>query len=213
MENLETAFKLSRKGLPKVNQTSTTSLISVKKNFIVKSIELKLVEGFFPDSRSYFICEPIREDEIFIHGGANKKKEYCQIDIFEADTNQWKQVTEISTVDPFFIFDKILSGHTSSRLVYEGNSSIVVYGGYDGKNYSNAIYIIEIDNFQFNQIDVRGKGTSEYPLPRSYHTSNYEESSNSLYVFGGWNGNIGSLYSQNFLSLWKFDFKCNKNIY
>jgi len=187
------------------------NLVKDELNKVIKNVELINLEGFFPDSRAYSIVEVLDDDEIFIHGGSNKKKDYSQIDVFDAVNIRWRSVAEISTVDPFFVFDMALAGH-SANLVKTGKSqsSLVIYGGYNGKSYSNSIYIIETENYQFTQVDVRANKTNEYPQARCYHTSNYDSNTNSLLVFGGWNGNINSLHNQNFLSLWKFDLISKK---
>jgi hypothetical protein len=168
-----------------------------------KILEIINVDGFFPDYRMNIASEII-DDEIFVHGGFNNKKEYSQIDIFDTSLLQWRLITDISTVNPFFIFDKTLSGHTSNLALLEGTQKIVIYGGFDGSNYSNAIYMIETDNYSFTQVDVRS--SKDYPLARNYHTSIYKD--DCLYIYGGWNGNININTNNNFSALWKFDLKC-----
>jgi hypothetical protein len=176
-------------------------------SWLIESINIESLDGFFPDTRVYSIIEKLEDEEIFLHGGANKKKEYSQIDIFDPANLKWKSVAEFSIVDPFFIFDKALAGHTSNIILGENNSKkILVYGGFDGISYSNALYMIENENFQFQQIDLRGGKNNEYSMARAYHTSSYDAEKNELYVFGGWNGNISNFFSQNFTALWKFDF-------
>jgi hypothetical protein len=180
-------------------------------NKFIKCIELKNIDSFFPDTRVYSIAELVKEDEIFFQGGANKKKDYYDIDIFDLHSFKWQSVVERSTVDPFFIFDKTLAGHSSIIVKNKQNkhqTKIVVYGGFDGFSYSNAIYEIEVDDFQLKQLDIRGLQTGDYPLPRAYHTCNYDEEIQSFYVFGGWNGNILHANNQNFFALWKFDLIC-----
>jgi len=179
------------------------------------SIESKTIEGYSPDSRAYFISEIIDSETIMIHGGSNKKEEYQQIDIFDSSTLEWKMIHEFSTLDPFFIFDKKLSGHSSNLVNIKGKNTIVIYGGFDGKFYSNAIYLIDPENFLFQQVDVRGdkSNNSVYPASRSYHSSNYDPEENCLYIFGGWNCNITAMMSKNFLSLWKFDMNCKNILY
>jgi hypothetical protein len=182
-------------------------------NKYFKCVESKSIEGYFPDSRAYFICEMLDQETIFIHGGCNKKGDCSQIYFFDFLNKEWKMIQEISTVDPFFIFDKKLSGHTSNIVYHKGKRNIIVYGGFDGKFYSNAIYLIEIENFQFQQVDMRGdknsNNTTEYPLPRCYHSSNYDHIENCIYIFGGWNANVNTLMTKNFMSLWKFDVNGN----
>jgi hypothetical protein len=170
---------------------------------IIKNIENICITSFFPDNRAFIIAEKINED-IFIHGGSNKSKEYSQIDFFDFRNYHWKPITDISSVNPFFIFDKTLSGHSSNLI----NNSLFIYGGFDGSNYSNAIYIVDIDDYSFQQVDIRGK--EEYPIARNYHSSSYCSIENCIYVYGGWNGNISISSNSNFTSLWKFDLKCIK---
>jgi hypothetical protein len=186
-----------------------------KANRFLKGIEMKIIDSFFPDTRVYSIAELVKEDEIFFQGGANKKKDYYEIDIFDLSNFKWQSVVERSTVDPFFIFDKTLAGHSSIIVKNKHQTKIVVYGGFDGISYSNSIYEIEVDDFQLKQLDIRGLQTGDYPLPRAYHTCNYDEETQSFYVFGGWNGNILHANNQNFFALWRFDFisKIIVNIY
>jgi hypothetical protein len=173
---------------------------------IIEKYENRKINGFFPDSSAYLICEVVDED-IICHGGSNRNKEFSQINIMNSLMMKWSSIFEISSVDPFFIFDKALSGHTSNLVKINNGMSIVVYGGFDGSFYSNAIYLIESLNFQFKQVDIRGK-MNEYPQPRSSHTSCYDEENNCLYIYGGWNGNITTFMSKNFSNIWKFDLKC-----
>jgi hypothetical protein len=171
---------------------------------LIKSIKILDIEGFFPNPRSYFIIQKVDQDQILFHGGCDSKKEYKQIDIFDLINLKWNSINDISSVNAFLIFDKPLSGHTSNV----DNSKIIVYGGYDGYSYSNAIYYIETDDYTFQQIDVRGNEGSEYPTARCYHTSNYVQSDDCLYVYGGWNANLSPENLKNFTYLWKFNFKC-----
>jgi hypothetical protein len=178
-----------------------------EEGLLIQNIKIESLDGFFPDTRVYSVIEKLEDDEIFFHGGANRKKEYSQIDIFDPTNLKWKSVVDYSVVDPFFIFDKALAGHTSNTITVENNcKKIVVYGGFDGISYSNALYMIDSENLQFSQMDLRGGKNNEYPMARAYHSSTYDLEKNELYVFGGWNSNVGNFISQNFTALWKFDF-------
>ena len=179
-----------------------------KSNNYIKEVEIKNIESYVPVSRAFGVTELVKEDEIFFHGGSNKNKDFCHIDLLDLNSYEFIPVTEKSLVDRFFIFDKTLSGHCSIFIKNKKESKIVIYGGFDGNSYSNAIYEIETCNYQLKQIDIRRNSTGEYPLPRCYHSCNYEENTNSFYVFGGWNGSILQANNQNFFALWKFDFIC-----
>ena len=45
----------------------------------------------------------------------------------------------------------------------------------------------------------------ELPLPRTYHSSNYDEKNNLIYIYGGTDMNINHCKGENFQALWKFD--------
>lgn len=175
------------------------------KNPYVNKVLVKKLQSYIPESRAYGVVELVKEDEIFFHGGSNRLKDYCHIDILDLHSLEWVPVNERSVVDPFFIFDKTLSGHSSILVKNQKDSKIIIYGGFDGISYSNGIYEIETVNYQLKQIDIRRNNSGEYPLPRCYHSCNYEEQTNSFYVFGGWNGSILLANNQNFFALWKFD--------
>jgi hypothetical protein len=198
-------FILHMEIIPETKQNIIFPLL--ENNNCVKSVEVFSVDSFFPDGRVYSTAEVIDDCDIFLHGGTNKKKEYNDINIFDMEEMRWKSIVDVSTANPFFIFDKTFSGHSSSLINHEGSQKIFLYGGFDGKTYSNAIYLIESDNFCFSQVDVRAKIGAEYPQARNYHTSNYDSESSAVYIYGGWNGNVASAFNQNFESVWKFCLK------
>jgi hypothetical protein len=171
-------------------------------NKIINKIEIIENKGNSPLNRPYFIMETFNIDKILIHGGSEDEKENNKINILVKDT--WKDPSEVSNESIYFIFDKSLSGHASCSIPSE--NKIFIYGGFDGHFYSNAMYLLDTDDFSFQQIDVRVfKGREEYPMPRSYHTLNYDNDNNCVYLYGGWNSSLIDFSSSNFTCLWRFD--------
>ncbi len=98
-----------------------------------------------------------------------------------------------------------MSGHTANPVYINGTKKIIIFGGFSGDSYINYLYEVDLDGFCWSQIDIRGKG--EYPLPRCYHTAEYDKDNNVLVVYGGWNANISQQISDNFTGIWYFDLK------
>jgi hypothetical protein len=111
----------------------------------------------------------------------------------------------VSTESIFLIFDKKLCGHSCNLVWINGTEKLLIFGGFTGDSYINHLYEVEIEGYVWSQIDVRGKG--EYPIPRCYHTAQYDKFNNLLVVYGGWNANISQQNLENFTSLWFYDIK------
>lgn len=65
-------------------------------------------------------------------------------------------------------------------------------------------FLYNIANFDYiQQLDYL---KCEYPESRCYHTCNYYHKFNSVYIIGGWNGNISDLNKDKFTCVWKLVF-------
>lgn len=61
--------------------------------------------------------------------------------------------------------------------------------------------MINIDSFEcFEPIDYV---KCELPDARCYHTTNFHNQSKSIYMFGGWNGDVLQLKEDSFTALWR----------
>ena len=117
----------------------------------------------------------------------------------------WKSVEDVNSENIFLLFDKILTGHTSNLVWIDGSQKFLIFGGFNGFFYVNQIYQVDVQSYTWSQIDIRE--TKEYPFPRSYHSTQYDESNDKLIVYGGWNGEISNQNTDNFTSLWLYDIK------
>ena len=76
-------------------------------------------------------------------------------------------------------------------------------------NLTSQSYLIDISNKIFQKINYkfnnckREKNT-EFPLPRTYHTSNYDQENQIIYIYGGTDMNINHCKSNYFQSVWAF---------
>lgn len=118
-------------------------------------------------------------------------------------------MNDVSSESQFLFFDKTLSGHTCNLVWIQGTRRIVIQGGFNGEAYSNYIYEIETESFLWTQIDIRGKG--EHPIPRGFHSSNYDQNNNMIIYYGGWNGDILSQNLESFINPWVFKLRSNYN--
>lgn len=125
------------------------------------------------------------------------------------ENKNWKSIQDVSTESAFLIFDKKLSGHSGNLVWISGSQKVIIFGGFTGEAYVNYLYEVDIEGYMWTQIDVRGKG--DYPIPRCYHSSNYDKFNNILLVYGGWNANISQQIMDNFTSLWIYDIKSKYN--
>ena len=164
-----------------------------------------------PINRCYLTAEfsPKNNSIICIGGCDEKCEQYGKITEYDFAKNVWNywecdDQTELG-------FE--LSGHSSNLIMIKKKGGIVeeyiyVFGGYD--NYKNEFsaqsYLLNIKmkNFEKINYNIYDKN-QELPLPRTYHTSNYDISENKIYIYGGTDMNINHCKGDNFQALWKFN--------
>ncbi len=67
--------------------------------------------------------------------------------------------------------------------------------------------MINITNKSFEKINYNmnnNEKNREFPLPRTYHSSNYDEDEQIIYIYGGTDMNINHIKNNNFQSVWAF---------
>ena len=164
-----------------------------------------------PINRCYLTAEfsPKNNSIICIGGCDEKCEQYGKITEYDFAKNVWNywecdDQTELG-------FE--LSGHSSNLIMIKKKGGIVeeyiyVFGGYD--NYKNEFsaqsYLLNIKmkNFEKINYNITDKN-QELPLPRTYHTSNYDIFENKIYIYGGTDMNINHCKGDNFQALWKFN--------
>lgn len=182
-----------------VNISKITSQFNKVLNFkIITSL------GDVPDSKAFFICGLKNKNEVFIYGGADINKQDVSHEVFFYDVkdNYWINLCNISHIKQFLGSCSNLLGHTFEYFNHYGIGKIFVFGGFNGIEYSNKAFLVDYESFEcFEPIDYINV---EVPSGRCYHTSNYYTKTQSIYIFGGWDGNPFNLQMETFNILWKF---------
>ena len=137
----------------------------------------------------------------------------------ETVCNQYNKITEYDLSKNVWDFWSLeeqselgfeLSGHSSNLIILNKEEKIFVFGGYDNwkGEFTAQSYLINIKMKNFEKINyiIKNKEKSnELPLPRTYHTSNYDIRNNVIYIYGGTDMNINHCKGDNFQALWKFN--------
>ncbi len=157
-----------------------------------------------PPNRCYLTAEySFKNKSIICIGGSD---DYC---------NQYNKITEYNIEKNIWEFWKCenqtemgleLSGHTSNLVKIDDEEKIFIFGGYDNwKNeFTAQSYLIDIKMKNFEKINYNNYSLNEFPLPRTYHTSNYDYNNNYIYIYGGTDMNINNCKEDNFQALWVF---------
>ena len=165
-------------------------------------------------TRCYLTAEySAKKNSIICIGGSDDK---C---------NQYNKITEYNISENAWNFWKCdeqsedgleLSGHSSNLVILNDEEKIFIFGGYDNwkKEFTAQSYLVNIKMKFFEKINYYNSfdSNNELPLPRTYHSSNYDKEKNIIYIYGGTDMNINHSKEDNFQSLWKFDL-INKTWY
>ena len=160
-----------------------------------------------PPTRAYLTADysPINNSIICIGGTDQSCTQYNIINEYNVKDNIWKSWNNEEQNE----LGLELSGHTSNLIKINKKEYIYIFGGYDNwKNeFSGQSYLIDISNKYFQKINYiypKDDKIVEFPQPRSYHTSNYDEEKQIIYIYGGTNMNINHGKNNNFQSVWAF---------
>jgi N-acetylneuraminic acid mutarotase len=98
------------------------------------------------------------------------------------------------------------SGHTS--ILDNINGKVYIFGGFNGKEVLNDLFILDIHELSWTQLNYSEEEMIHYPKPRVSHAACLDEDfKDRMYIFGGSGKNFGS---ENFNDLWVFDFSTKK---
>ena len=184
-----------------IYKISTTPLIS--------EISIIKVKNICPPNRCYLTAEYSKNNNsiICIGGSDDKCNQYNKITEYDISKNIWNfwECDNQSEID----FE--LSGHSSNLVFLDNKEKIFIFGGYDNwkKEFTSQSYLIDIKMRNFEKINyyISFDNNNEYPLPRTYHTSNYDKKNNLIYIYGGTDMNITHCKGENFQVLWKFNLE------
>ena len=162
-----------------------------------------------PPTRSYLSVEySHKNNSIICIGGTDTScEQYNKINEYNIKDNIWKEWNNEDQIE----FGLELSGHSSNLIKFNKKEYIFIFGGYDNwkKEFTSQSYLINISNKIFEKVNYNYNITNnekiiEFPFPRSYHTSNYDEENQIIYIYGGTDMNINHGKNNNFQSLWAF---------
>ena len=169
-----------------------------------------------PSSRCYLAAEySSKNNSIICIGGSDESCEQSnQIAEYNIKDNIWKYWNNDEQVE----FDLELSGHSSNLVKINETEKIFVFGGYDNwkKEFTSQSYFIDLSNKSFEKLNynLNREENNEFPSPRTYHSSNYDEEKQIIYIYGGTDMNVSNSKNNNFQSVWAFNLikKCWKKI-
>ena len=170
-----------------------------------------------PPNRCYITAEfSEKNNSIICIGGTDEKcEQYDKITEYNISKNVW----EFWKCEDQSESGLELSGHSSNliTLYKEGKNKeekikeekIFIFGGYDNwKNeFTAQSCLIDINMKTFEKINynINLNENNEFPMPRTYHSSNYDQKNNVIYIYGGTDMNINHCKGDNFQALWKFN--------
>ena len=172
---------------------SEISIINIKKNI--------------PPTRCYLTAEYSKNNNsiICIGGSDDKCNQYNKITEYDLSKNVWnfwKNDCQSET-------GLELSGHSSNLIFLNNQEKIFIFGGYDNwkKEFTAQSYLVDIKMRIFEKVNYYKSfdNNNELPLPRTYHSANYDKEKNVIYIYGGTDMNINHCKEENAQSLWKFD--------
>ena len=194
--------KISAKNEKQIQLNNNINKPTKDTSINIKSIEIKKIENTNSIlARAFFVAGRLNNKEIFVHGGCNLDGVREEINIFSPKKFEWKNLKNVSREFSYLFFDKNLYGHKSVTVNLQGKECLIVYGGLDGNAYNKQVFIVSKEDFEWDSANF---SSCEYPLPRSFHTMNYDEESELIYIYGGWDANFINFNGENFSSLWEF---------
>jgi hypothetical protein len=185
-----------------------------------------------PKTRAYLSTEysPKYKKIICIGGSDMNSEQYDKITLYDPINHKW-----IYYKDDFESFNIKLSGQSSNLININFSNAygekrtkeiIFLFGGYNNlfDDYTSHAFLIDTSDMSFEDIsfNMNNEGKNICPSPRSYHTANYDQENQRIYIYGGTDLNINNSKKEDFQSLWefslegqywtKYDLKnCNKN--
>ena len=102
----------------------------------------------------------------------------------ENSFNKWERVITLGDTFP------ARSGHTS--VLDDKNKKIYVFGGYNGSEMLNDVFIFDIDQSTWTQIQYTEEDLLSHPKPRSSHACCFDnDHQDRFYLYGGTGKNLG----------------------
>ena len=218
IENNESDKKLAIKNeliLPNEVDESK-KVFDIKDNKEIKQVIIHNTQNP-PPTRCYLSSEfsPKLKKIINLGGTDQNNDQYNKVDIYDPVTNKWNIYGK-----DFEIFNIKLSGQSSNLVNISCNNindikrtkeKIFLFGGYNNflEDFTTHGFLIDTIDLSFEDISyhLNKEKKSILPSHRSYHTSNYDEVNQLIYVYGGTNLNINDSKKDDFQSLWEYNLE------
>ena len=170
-----------------------------------------------PSTRCYLTSEysPNLKKIICLGGSDIDSEQYNKINIYDTNKHRWSNYP-----NNFEIFDIKLSGQSSNLVNISCNNindekrtkeKIFLFGGYNNflEDYTSHAFLIDTQDMSFEDISyhLNREKKSCIPPHRSYHTANYDETNQLIYVYGGTDLNINNAKNKDFQCLWEYNLE------
>lgn len=170
-----------------------------------------------PPTRCYLTSEysPKLKKIICLGGSDINSEQYSKIDLYDPNKHRWENYPH-----HFEIFNRQLSGQSSNLVNISVNNindqerkieKIFLFGGYNNflEDFTSHGFLIDTNDFSYENITyyVNREKKSCIPPRRSYHTSNYDEVNQLIYVYGGTDLNINNSKNKDFQCLWEYNLE------
>ena len=170
-----------------------------------------------PPTRCYLAAEysPHLKKIIALGGSDINSDQYNKINLYDPNRHHWTNYPH-----DFETFDIKLSGQSSNLVniscnnindVQRKKEKIFLFGGYNDflQDFTTHAFLIDTDNMSFDDISYHINKDKKACIPshRSYHTANYDEEKQLIYVYGGTDLNISNSKNEDFQCLWVYNLE------
>ena len=170
-----------------------------------------------PPTRCYLTSEysPKLKKIICLGGSDINSEQYSKIDLYDPNKHRWEKYPH-----HYEMFNRQLSGQSSNLVnisvnnindAQRKNEKIFLFGGYNNflEDFTSHGFLIDTNDFSYENITyyVNREKKSCIPPHRSYHTSNYDEANQLIYVYGGTDLNINNSKNKDFQCLWEYNLE------
>ncbi|KAL6067334.1 BTB domain-containing protein [Balamuthia mandrillaris] len=136
--------------------------------------------GQAPEPRSSHTAVA-HEDRLIIFGGKNQHRYLNDVSVFDTKMNSWKLNAASG------LAEDVPSPRSSHSMVIV-SSKILVFGGYDGKQFYNDLYLLHSDTLQWTKLHCNLPSGKENIFPTARDHATLTPVGNVLYLIGGWDG-------------------------
>ena len=170
-----------------------------------------------PPTRAYLSVEysPKNKKIICIGGSDINSEQFDKINLYDPINHKW-----INYKDDFEVFNIKLSGQSSNLINVpyiningekRTKEKIFLFGGYNNflEDYTSHAFLIDTSDMSFEDISYN-KNTEKkacFPTPRSYHTANYDQENQKIYIYGGTDLNVNNSKKDIFQCLWEYNLE------